>query len=115
MHLRFVPLAAQPRDDRNAVVAKDHEAVVQVAHYSGQLQLEDAVQGRADFFGFGLIQRCPHVMLRMQPRDAAPIAAPELYTDRVRRGPLSAHRSRNALAAAAGPTIRPAASAQYPL
>jgi hypothetical protein len=45
MRLGLIRLPAQPGDDRNAVVAEDHEAVVQVPDEPGELQLENAIEG----------------------------------------------------------------------
>ena len=47
----FVALLAQPGDDRDAVVAEDHEAVVHVAHHAGELELEDAVEALDHLLG----------------------------------------------------------------
>jgi hypothetical protein len=44
MCVRLGRLVAQPRHDGNAVVAKDHEAVVHVAHHARELELEDVVE-----------------------------------------------------------------------
>ena len=51
----LIGLVAQPGDDRNAVVAENHEAVVHVAHHAGEFELENAVQVVDDFLGeFGI-------------------------------------------------------------
>src|SRR5262249_31924728 len=68
MRLRLVGLRAQPGDDRDAVVTEDHEAVVQVAHQPGELELEDAVQGLDDLGGFSLVEFGCHEFSPCGPR-----------------------------------------------
>ena len=48
MRLRLVRLGPQPGDDRDAVVAENHEAVMQVAHQTRELQLQNLIQSRND-------------------------------------------------------------------
>src|SRR5256885_17110823 len=48
VRLGLIGLSAQPGDDRDAVVAEDHETVMQIAHQSRRLELENAVEGRDD-------------------------------------------------------------------
>jgi len=54
--LRLVRLGAQPGDDRDAVVTEDHEAVVQIAHQAGELELEDALEDLDDPGSFRLAE-----------------------------------------------------------
>src|SRR6516164_442370 len=54
--LRLVRLAAQPGDDRDAVVTEDHEAVVQITHQAGELELEDALEDLDGPGGFRLAE-----------------------------------------------------------
>ena len=71
VRLRFVRLAAQPRDDRNAVVAEDHEAVMQVANQSRELELENAVERLDDPGCFALAKFGAHVGLPLAQRACA--------------------------------------------
>ncbi len=52
VRLGLFRLIAQPADDRDAVVAEDHEAVVQVANQPRELELENVIEGRDDLFIF---------------------------------------------------------------
>src|SRR5579863_10176621 len=58
--LGLVRLAAQPPNDRDAVVAEYHEAVVQIAHQARELELQDAIQGTDDLLGLAGGDRRAH-------------------------------------------------------
>src|SRR5713101_3646439 len=49
--------AAQPANDGNAAVAKDHQRVVRVTHHSSQLRLQNLIQQRDDGFLVNLLFR----------------------------------------------------------
>src|SRR5580658_7356514 len=85
VHLRLIRLAAQPGNDRDAVVAKDHEAVVQVAHQPGQLELENVLENLDDAGGFALAEfRAHNVTLALPPRADGKPNAGVSYTLRQR-------------------------------
>jgi len=49
-------LAAHPGDDRDAVVTEDHEAIVQITHQAGELELENAPEDLDNPGGFCLAE-----------------------------------------------------------
>ena len=63
VRLRLISLGAQPGDDRNAIVAEHHETVMQVAHQSCELKLEDVIERFDDRGGFCFVEFGAHEVL----------------------------------------------------
>src|SRR5580658_141802 len=81
VRLRLIRLAAQPGDDRDAVVAKDHEAVVQVAHQSRKLELQDVLENLEGLGGVRFTELCAHDGLPKKSR-AGMVCLPVVYRTR---------------------------------
>src|SRR5207237_89310 len=130
VRLSLIRLAAQPADNRNAVMAEDHEAVMQVAHQARELELENVVERLDDLCRFSRTQIRFHWRLRpwneadgnpsaLRPRplsaDRTPDSAPWAdtradCTPRACRSP----RSRSIRACARESTVRPAPARDGP-